>query len=162
MPLGPGLVGNEALSTVTGYPECEYWGSFTNPAVTYAQRLKIINAAKALVGNVEQIQYVSGLPGDVLLPKNWNGKLNEINRLRCDGLVEVCYEINGVQAWGELYDNENHWNITKYLEDHNDMEAFWSQCLFPATQCGRVVPIDATTAFRISPLVAPNIPLFAP
>ena len=80
--------------TITQDASLVAWGCYTHPQITYVQRLKILKAAKSLVAR--SINYT---PTNVLLPHGWNGKLDTIDKLRCDGLVEVCYEINGVNVW---------------------------------------------------------------
>ena len=77
----------------------------------------------------------------------WNGTLNDIDNMRCDGLVEMVYEWNDVDAWGKIVSGNTHYDFTvqAYLDEHNawrwgdDPEHWewdmWSTCL-PVTQAG--------------------------
>lgn len=173
-----GPTDNRNLTTITrqqGYPS---YGCFRNPAVTHVQRLQIIHAARALVGRGRITYTVT----EAVRPANWNGRLDTITGLRCDGLVEVCYEVNGVEVWGMQRDPDNHavhydvsdqadnWNYNAVLgtwanrrnnrpdnlEEHNDFDSVgWEGTLMPATQCGNVAPVEAATQFRRQNLCQP-------
>ena len=164
-----GPTDNRNLTTITqqqGYPA---YGCFRNPSITYVQRLRILAAAHALVQRANAIELIAS---DAVLPANWNGSLDTITYLRCDGLVEVCYEVNGVDVWGMERDPDNHtvhydihdqadnwtysptwgtWsaganNQPDNLEEHNDFDLVgWADTLMPATQCGNVAPVEADT-----------------
>jgi len=41
-----------------------------------------------------------------------------LEALRCDGLVEVCYELAGVEVWGRYAIN---YPIQTYLAEHNNL-----------------------------------------
>ena len=78
-------------------------------------------------------------------PENWwkNPEVEKIERLRCDGFVEVCFEMNGVMVWGKKSKNGGYnYDITasqQNEDEHNAGEASeikWGKYLFPATQCG--------------------------
>ena len=60
--------------------------------------------------------------GNAVRPDKWDGHLNTIERLRCDGLIEVCYEVNGVDVWGMERDIENNTVHSDNLEEHNDFD----------------------------------------
>lgn len=99
-----------------------------------------------------------------------------------DGLVEVCYEINGVDVWGmvrvpdggavhyDITDQTDEWTYypsigswshnsngkPDNLEEHNDFDiGWWWDVLMPATQCGHVTPEDADTKFGKQDLCIP-------
>jgi hypothetical protein len=173
-----GPTNNKNLRTITD-PDLIPFGCYTNPQVTYVQRLKILQAAKSLVGR--NFGYPA-FGSDVLLPRNWDGKLTTIEELRCDGLVEVCYEINGVEVWGmrrtveantvhyDITDQSDVWNYNPVfgtwtpetdsepdnLEEHNDFDLVgWADVLMPATQCGYRTPEDAATRFQRQNLCVP-------
>jgi len=147
--------------------------------MTYVQRLRIIRAARALAARAP-ITYTAL---NVVDPGNWNGHLDTITGLRCDGLVEVCYEINGVEVWGMERDADNHtvhypindqtdnWDYNAVLgtwsagansvpdniEEHNDYDAIgdWDDTLMPATQCGHVALEEADTQLEEQNLCQP-------
>jgi hypothetical protein len=142
--------------------------------VTYVDRLKILTAAKWLVAHTATIEYEWN---DALLPGNWNGHLDTITALRCDGLVEVCYEINGIDVWAmfransrygddtynyDITDTTDNWTyyetpgtwfaggngLPDNLEEHNDWDnAGWYDTLQPATQCAHITLEEAATQF---------------
>jgi len=70
------------------------------------------------------IQYPSEIPpyaievaGVPPLNTGFRYSLDDISHLRCDGLVEVCYEYNNAMVWGW---NSQYYDILLYLENHND------------------------------------------
>jgi len=173
-----GPTDNENLTNITQQSEYPAYGCFRNSSITYAQRLQIIRVARALVANAPIPN-----PGiNAVEPTDWNGHLDTITGLRCDGLVEVCYEINGVEVWGMERDDDNHsvhypihdqadtwaynavlgtWsvganNVPDNLEEHNDFDLVsWAGTFMPATQCGNVVPVEADTQFEEQNLCQP-------
>lgn len=172
-----GPTGHRRLSaTVDGRQK----GCYTNPDITNVQRLKILKAASFLRGRSIAYTYLSD---NALLPKSWDGRLDTITSLRCDGLVEVCYEKNGVMVWGfhhpdggsgRIFDITDQTDAYGYseelgvwtvganglpdsLERHNDAD-FWDyhDTLQPATQAGYEAPIDDTlTKFQRMDLCKP-------
>lgn len=48
---------------------------------------------------------------------NWDGTIGDIDQLRCDGLVEVCYELANVEVWGR---NGANYLIQNFAAEHND------------------------------------------
>jgi hypothetical protein len=175
-----GPTDNTDLTTMTQQQGLACYGCFSNPSITYIQRLRIISAARALVQRANDIGYT---PGNAVTPEDWNGHLDAITGLRCDGLVEVCYETNGVEVWGmerdpdghtvhyDIHDQTNTWDYNASLgtwsagangapdnlEEHNDFDAIgdWDDTLQPATQCGHVTPEEADTEFEQQDLCVP-------
>ena len=179
----PGPTDTNTLSTMTDFTwlgaHYEAWGCFTNPAITYLDRLKILGTAKWFV----DYRPVTWTPYNALKPKTWDGQLSTIEELRCDGFVEICYEINAVEVWGMVRTPDNntvHYDITYIndewtyhpvsgewdhvsntlpdnLEEHNDYDGgpWWKDTLMPATQCGHVAPEDADTRFEQHDLCIP-------
>ena len=166
------------LNTITNDPDLEPYGCYTNSGITYANRLAILRTAE----DAEDV--VLYCPQNVLMCTftedddymDWDGTVDDIMRLRCDGVVEACYEINGIDVWAmkRTYDNPptfNHdisdqadslsydpifgvwlgWSndAKDNLEEHNDFDAIgdWDDTLLPATQCGKVTPDNADTSF---------------
>ncbi len=127
-------------SGMTGY---EYWGAYTpsNVDLTFQQRRNIVDTAVELVGY--SIGYPA-LPWPDLLRYHSNPgatiEPNEVSQLRCDGVVEYCYEFNGVWVWGK---NGSHYDVSRkdYVVEHNDFyEPFWPYYpnveTAPVVQCG--------------------------
>ncbi len=164
--------GDHSLETITGYSP---WGCFTTGSVGYVDQLKILQAAKSLVGRIPWAMF-----HNALMPAKWDGKLTTIKRLRCDGLVEVCYEKNGIDVWGmervpegnkinyDIADQTDNWTYKNHrwwprsnkwpdnLEEHNDFDGRgWEDTLMPATQCGKVKPVNAATKLTKQDLCSP-------
>jgi len=146
----PGInhgVETNLLSSITAAASLDAWGCYTNTAdINYVARLKILKWAYYLAQQGDAIDYEFN---DALLPEPWSDALNTIGSLRCDGLVEVCYEANGINVWGKS-GNPNHFDIRNdaYQVEHNIFKLTnWADTLQPATQCGHVTPVDAVTTF---------------
>lgn len=169
-----GPTNTKDLSTITGGTK---HGCYSNLNISYVQRLKILKIAKTLVGNGLDYEAVNAVA-----PTDWDGKLNTITDLRCDALIEVCYELSGVMVWGMrrgpqdyLYDITSQVDTHSYnavtgnwsasptgipdaLETHNDYDWFWNawqDTLMPATQAGYVFPLNANTYFAKRNLCSP-------
>jgi len=63
--------------------------------------------------------------------------------LRCDVVVEACYELLGCNVWGKIVSGSTHYDISysdTYKDEHNETHQFdiveWEENLYPATQCG--------------------------
>jgi hypothetical protein len=121
------------------------------------------------------------LGAQVIEPSPWDGRLDTITKMRCDGLVEACYELNDVEVWGmlrepvgivhyDITDQSDQWSYNATtgnwspesnqtpdnLEEHNDFDTVgWADTLLPATQCGHVTPADADTRFEKQDLCTP-------
>lgn len=181
---GAGLLNTRLLSNITdlsGYPAR---GCYTNPVMTYKDRLKILKVANYLATCTPSIKYEWT---DVLRAKKspwgkWDGKLSSIGATRCDGVVEVSYEINGIMVWGmyrkpdksynyDITSQSDKWTYSESwgtwkkksnglpdnLEEHNDLDSSWDwdDTLMPATQAGYVKPVDAKTTFKKQNLCKP-------
>lgn len=135
-----GPTDGHALSTMTNIEFLSPLGCYCPGNMTYQKRLNVIKTAKSLV---DRAGYISYCKGGVLFPLNWDDSIDGVGELRCDGLVEVCYEINGLRAWGKLSGNSTHFDIRvdAYQAEHNEqnqLPMFWKRHLAPATQCGNV------------------------
>ena len=180
-----GVVGTNSLYTVTKLAGSPAKGCFTNMLnpPTFLQRLRIIKTAVKLI-HKRQTDYPD-FAANALEPVNWDGQLNTIVSLRCDGLIEVCYEMNGVSIWAMRRDppllpptyNYNiseisdvfgydailgEWSLSPNglpdnLEEHNDTDLVgWFDTFQPATQAGYVTLEDATTNFGKQNLCIPT------
>ncbi len=130
--------------------EPDYWGTVVNPNVTYVGRLRILAVAQGILDHANQIGYPL-LSGKLVKPTDWDRTLTGLTGLRCDGLVEVCYEMSDVDAWGEIVSGAAHYDITvsdAFFQEHNETSWYvsdWPRYIFPATQCGRAGVWRGTT-----------------
>ncbi len=119
------------LNTMTNASGKECWGCFTKSGLTYSERVDIVFTAKGLLDEGigwcdETLDYYGG---------DWDGTIADIDDLRCDGLVELCYEYNGYDAWGRKDGASYNYSILSFLDEHNESWGFWEKDLQPATQC---------------------------
>ena len=184
-----GPTDTKTMATITddeSFPHLDAFGCYTNTSdITYTKRLAIIKIAKALVADAGNIGYTlmnALLCDDEDHREDWDGMLTDIYKLRCDGLIEVCYEKNGIDVWAmkrdyggisynydisDLSDSLSYdafwgtWsagsnNAIDNLEEHNDYDDNgWSDTLMPATQCGHTTPVDSDTKFSKQDLCYP-------
>lgn len=54
---------------------------------------------------------------------SWDGTIADLDNIRCDGLVEVAYELNSVKVWAKDQ-QESHYLIQNYPEEHNHIPDF--------------------------------------
>jgi len=131
----------------------DFWGRFTlsNTTLSFDDRRNIMETAWDIQA------YDPGYPPFILIApwsiNFWPDDLNpygdpgivitpdEIKDIRCDGLVEYCYEYNGKNVWGKNGANYNI-SITANLDDHNDfyegdLGGDPNTELAPVVQCGR-------------------------
>ena len=103
-------------------PDNVYWGAYTlnNIDMTFSRRRMVVDVANTVFA------YDIGYPwlgSDLLNHYNNPGTYvgaNEIEELRCDGLVEYCYEWNDLYVWGKNGTNYDV-SVTNNVEDHNDL-----------------------------------------
>jgi hypothetical protein len=117
-----GPTDTRTVATMTSSPGLSAYGCYSPySGLTYVQRLKIIAVARLLVFYASDISYTAF---NVLSPDSWDGTIPDIDGLRCGGLVEVCYEINGVDLWGKIPSTGPiHFDIYVDLEEHNEFDA---------------------------------------
>jgi len=135
---------NPALSTITAKPGFQAWGCFTAGGdIPHQKRLEIMGAAASLVTREDEDKnddVIAYCLVNALEPAAWNNILDSITALRCDGLVEVCYECSGVPVWGKIVSGSTHYDIRddSYQEEHDvfNLSCSWIDTLQPATQCG--------------------------
>ncbi|MEI9478006.1 MAG: hypothetical protein WCO26_15710, partial [Deltaproteobacteria bacterium] len=87
--------------------------------------------------------------------QTWDGTIADIHELRCDGLVEVCYELAGFEVWGK---NGAHYPIQTWPEEHQNLGMGNPQVeLSPIVQRGGVA--NSPTRFVAEILFQPqNLP----
>ena len=98
-----------------------------------------------------------------LYPKGggkWDGSLNTVTELRCDGYVELCYEWSDVDVWGKIVSGVAHFPIKTYMDEHNETNTGssneWKKLFYPATQCAQESTYKGKkwdTKFKMSPVV---------
>ena len=54
---------------------------------------------------------------------SWDGTISDLDNIRCDGLVEVAYELNSVKVWGKNRQSANYL-IQDYPSEHNNAPNF--------------------------------------
>lgn len=82
---------------------------------------------------------------------SWDGTIADIRQLRCDGVVEVSYELSGRDVWGK---NSTHYPIQNYPGEHNNLDKDNPQTeLSPIVQRGGVSgsPTKLSTKERYEP-----------
>jgi hypothetical protein len=140
-----------------------YWGTYTMEGISYKDRLKVIKSTNWLLNRDRRIRYVNVwdllLPiGRLIEPLNWNRTLWTLEEedlglkaLRCDGLIEVAYEINRIPVWGKLAWGVPDYDVTysdAYFQEHNETSfevSDWPRYIFPGTQCGYHAIYDGRT-----------------
>ena len=50
---------------------------------------------------------------------NETSLIDDLDNVRCDGMVEVCYELNGIEVWGRNRE-QGHYLIQDYPNEHNN------------------------------------------
>ncbi len=138
-------------------------GSIGNDIDGYKSRLKILATAQYFYDRgdlwytgFDLFECTNEWDWGAIFPtyKYWAGNLADIKSMRCDGLVEVAYEMNGIMVWGKKNPDGNYgydikyWDATNYyynLKIHNiytfgddpeDGEDDFYGWLAPVTQCG--------------------------
>ena len=117
---------DDKLDGITNADDLEYWYCYTNTSAIqdnvdgYEKRLKILKVASWALHDWDS-NYCAW---DCMDPKgpDWDGTLDDVGELRCDGLVELAYEYNGIMAWGKKVGGTVHYDMRNndYLAEHND------------------------------------------
>ncbi|CAN2044508.1 hypothetical protein GMMP1_130039 [Candidatus Magnetomoraceae bacterium gMMP-1] len=96
----------------------KYYGAHYNPDMSKEDRTKIIETASQIWARRSTINYMlMGQIDGIGAGLNWDGTVDDIDELRCDGFVEVCYELNNIEVWGK---NQQHYLIQNYAREHNN------------------------------------------
>jgi hypothetical protein len=83
---------------------------------------------------------------------SWDGTISDIHELRCDGLVEVCYELAALEVWGR---NGTHYLIQNWTDEHQNLGMDDPQTeLSPVVQRGAVA--NSPTRFVADVLFQPQ------
>ena len=84
---------------------------------------------------------------------SWDGTIADIDDLRCDGLIEVCYELAQVEVWGK---NGTNYLIQNNILEHNNLGKADPQIeLSPIVQRGGVP--NSPTRMKLKSLYTPNL-----
>jgi hypothetical protein len=82
----------------------------------------------------------------------WDGTIADIHEVRCDGLVEVCYELANLEVWGQ---NGTHYQIQTWPDEHQNLGMNNPQVeLSPIVQRGGVA--NSPTRFVADVLFQPQ------
>ncbi len=131
-----------AKPPITGY--CQ------TPNITDSQRNRIIdNAKRSLSLNFGYAYYGFGSVAIDWKGLTWDKTLEDIEDLRCDGLVEVCYELTGEEVWGK---NATNYPIQNHPNEHNNFGRN-SHELSPFTQRA-----STSSRFVTAVLYEPSLP----
>jgi len=99
-----------------------YYHDYTSSSTAYYYRNYILKALEYL--RLNNIAYPPGLPYAILIDDgdlpNGPITIERISHLRCDGLVETCYEWSTLDVWGWQNGGSTFYNIMNYPEKHND------------------------------------------
>jgi hypothetical protein len=136
-----------------GWPGANHEYLVSNPGLANRDdlRLVILDNAQTVQGVVADYCWDNAVegPGD---DPDWDGDINHIVNLRCDGLVEVIYELAGVQVWGR---NGSNYPIQDWPLEHSGWLAWIApDHLTPIVQRGGIV--GSPTRFVAQPLVEPQ------
>ena len=137
--IGDTTIDNSFSGSFSGYGS-DYYGAFqlSNRTLTFSQRKSIMATAKQVADAYIYYTVFSALdPITSTRPVT----ISNIDNLRCDGVVEYCYEWNNFQSWWHT-SYPNRWDISLYPAEHNDApdatvnpdteESPWSQRGAPA------------------------------
>jgi hypothetical protein len=134
-------INTHMLDTITAAPGLAEFGCYTNsyPVPSYSERLRILDMAKQILAHASDIGWCFAC----MRPEAWPTphEVKDIKKLRCDGLVEVCYERIGINVWGAITGGGGPANysilIDAYQAEHDNFDlVLWKDRLCPATQCG--------------------------
>ncbi len=106
------------FSDINNHSGLTYYGAYTksNLIITATGRRSIVATAVSVAD--AYIQYYAYDALDYY-GVSFDGSVADISNLRCDGVVEYCYEANGYTLWWPTA-NPSHWSIAIYPDDHND------------------------------------------
>ena len=129
-----------------------FHGFYSVNNLTDAQRNNVVtNGWLCLADGTIGYTWADAVDGDGI-GLNWDGTIGDIDQLRCDGLVEVCYELANVEVWGR---NGAHYLIQNFAEEHNDFGMNEPQTeLCPIVQRGGVT--NSPTHFISATLFQPQ------
>jgi len=134
------------LTDATEHPDGHEFHSISEPVdLSYQERLWILNVTRELSGGghiwyvVTDVVEYDGFTWDG--GSSIEGRIADVDRIRCDGVVELAYELAGVNAWGRIEDDGTTGyllHVDDNLSAHNDFEFFgdWRRSLQPLTQGG--------------------------
>lgn len=96
-----------------------YYGAFqlSNTTLTFSQRKAIVSTGQQIADAYIYYTFANAIdPISSTRPI----AISNIDNIRCDGVVEYCYEANGRRVWWST-SNSARWDITNYPAEHNDM-----------------------------------------
>ena len=135
------LVGDDEFS---GMFNDDYWGSYT---IDPTYRLMSFGDRSDVIFTARELSFMIGITYPLFPYIGWTQlshnpacgiKIDpsEVWELRCDGLVEYCYEFNGINVWGQFGQNYDISN-PNYADYHDGL---FTNCLW-GDPCNNVAPI---------------------
>jgi hypothetical protein len=101
----------------------DYYGAYTlnNRTMTFTDRKNVVKTASDLVNAAIAYPPFNLIPvALVYYGSSFDGTVADISNIRCDGVVEYCYEKNGFRVWRNQSYGDNTWSIVSYPDYHND------------------------------------------
>ena len=110
-------------TSFTNYLPSNYYGAFTvGSGLTFSERRGIVATALSLINALPPIGYTLA---NALVPYTSVRPItpSNISLLRCDGLVEYCFEGDGnaIRSWHNATVSSSRWNIASWPSEHNNM-----------------------------------------
>jgi hypothetical protein len=133
----PGLRHAFLKEFADGRADHPFHGARSVPGITSVERKQIVDTAATLLGKNIWWTWVDMLDYQWT---GWDGTVEDIDELRCDGVVEYCYETHNLRVCGGKNPNVgNQWNIAvagkNHPENHND---FHDHDYDPGELCPRI------------------------
>ncbi len=149
----PGISSGPNKITLAAYKGTglAFYGFYSVNSLADVFRNKIIKTSQdILANNTISYTWTDAISWNGL---SWDGTIGDIRQLRCDGLVEVCYENAFLNVWGK---NGTHYRIQYYPSEHNNLGKDQPQVeLSPIVQRGGVS--GSPTKFKSKYLYQPNL-----
>jgi len=124
--LAPVVRDGNLSDDMSNYTGKQYWGSYNlnNRTLSFSDRKSIMSTAITLKD--ENLYYTWGdclnpIGGDI---GSWITP-SEVYSIRCDGLVEYCYEWNDFHVWGKNGSHYDVSNVNYYAEHNNLYDKIW-------------------------------------
>jgi hypothetical protein len=144
-----------------GHVNHPFHGARSTPGINRWDRKKIAVTASTFYGKniwwtwVDMLDYKG---------TGWDGTVEDIDETRCDGVIEYCYEKQGLRVCGgKDPDHRNQWNIALPGKNHpENHEDFHNHAYNPGELCPRIQAGDQAndTTFVVPPAVRPTIDYF--
>ncbi len=114
---GDTTIDNPFSSSFSDYDD-DYYGAFqlSDKVLKFGQRRAILATAKQVADAYLYYTFFSAVDP---ITSSRPVEISNIDNIRCDGVVEYCYEVNGNQSWWNT-SSPDRWDISLYPDEHND------------------------------------------